>query len=128
MKDSKHKILGFLLILVLLLTAFIDVNAQIINKYAKVLTVYNTDPTDPDSVKVDSAQFFNTYDTVLFIITKGATAYGPWNDYPFPDDWGRYYDYHNMGRYNILLVDTVDLLNNIVVFSTKLRDLYPPIP
>jgi gliding motility-associated-like protein len=116
----------------LLINAFTgSLNAQagsVINEYTYVEKVYNSDPTDPDSVKVKDPQWFEPLDTVLFIVTKGATVYGPWNDYPFQDDWGRYDDYHNMGRYNILLVYKVNYADSIVVFSTKLRVLYGPMP
>ena len=116
-----------MLVSALLLTALIDSvaaqNDSIINDYAIVRKVYNLDPTDPDSVKVDSAQFFAEFDTVLYIVTKGATIF--FYEPLLKQFWGRPADWHNMGRYNIMLIDTVDRLNNIVVFSTRLRDLYP---
>jgi gliding motility-associated-like protein len=127
--NSKHKDLRYFLLSLLIIAGFINyVHAQedssIINKYAKVRHVYNSDPTDPDSVEVDSVQFFSVLDTVLFIVTKGATVNGPWT---YPDDsssWGKYDNWSDMGRYNILLVDRVDKVHNLVIFSTKLRDLY----
>ncbi len=105
---------------------FVTVSSQtVINEYAKVKQVYNADPTDPDSVKVNDVQWFTEGDTVLFITMKGATVNGPWNMPLFPENWGKYDNYGNIGRYNILLVYKVDILNKIVIFSTKLRDLYP---
>ena len=104
MKGSVHKALRYFLLSTLIIAGFINylhaqTDSSIINKYAKVRQVYNSDPTDPDSVRVDSAQFFSVLDTVLFIVTKGATVNGPWN---FPNDssnWGKYDNWSDMGRY-----------------------------
>ena len=125
MKASSNKVFQYLFLSVFLFFPFFisgyTQNDSIVNKYAHVLQIYNSDPTDPDSVKVNNPQWFEPLDTALYIVTKGATVNGPWN-YPDPADWGKYADYRNMGRYNILLVDTV--VDNIVIFSTILRDLY----
>jgi gliding motility-associated-like protein len=127
LKEIQHRPFQYLFLSVFLFFTFIisgyAQGDSIVNDYAHIIKVYNSDPTDPDSVKVNDAQWFEEGDTVLFIVTKGATVYGPWN-YPDPAGWGKHADYRNMGRYNILLVYK-KVAGNIIIFSTKLRDLYP---
>jgi gliding motility-associated-like protein len=126
LKGTKDKILGCVLLSVLLYIALIDsVNAQsdsIINKYARIVNIFNADTTDVDSVEVNNAQIFEPLDTVLFIVTKGATIFGPWNTLS-RSAWGKINNWSNIGRYNILLVDTI--IDDFVIFSTRLRSLHP---
>jgi gliding motility-associated-like protein len=129
LKDSKHKILEYILASLLLFPSlFNSANAQsdsIINEYAKIINIFNADTTDVDSVEVNNAQIFESLDTVLFIVTKGASIFGPWNT-TSRAAWGKINNWSNIGRYNILLVDTI--VDNIVIFSTRLRNLYSSMP
>jgi gliding motility-associated-like protein len=106
----------------------IPVSSQkVINEYTRITEIFNKVPTNIDSVKVNDSHLFEEGDTVLFIVIKGATIYAPWN-IPDTNSWGTAYNWGNIGRYNVLLVYDVDTANDIVIFSTKLRDLYPSRP
>lgn len=118
-----NKIFRFLIIvLITFFFSFKPGDAQeIINEYARIVNIFNADTTDVDSVEVNNAQIFEPLDTALFIVTKGATIFGPWNT-ASRSSWGKIYNWSNIGRYNILLVDTV--IDDFVIFSTRLRSLY----
>jgi uncharacterized protein (TIGR02145 family) len=98
---------------------------KVINEYARIVSIFNADTTNVDSVRVD-ASVFEQGDTVLFIDMKGVEVYTPDNAPGFPAFWGLISNPNNTGIYNILLVYKVS--GDIVVFTTKLRQLKPVKP
>jgi gliding motility-associated-like protein len=106
-------------------TAFLICNqgeaqdTTVINQYARIISIQNADTTDVDSVEVDHPEFFESEDTVLFIVMKGAEIYT--HDDSDPDLWGHIYNINNTGIYNILLIN--DTSGNYVIFTTILRKL-----
>jgi len=107
----------FFLFLFILLSIQTEEAQKIINEYARVVNIFNTDSTDVDSIEVNNL-VFEKGDTVLFIVMKGATVYMPWDGSALA---GNIANWRNSGIYNILLVYEVQ--GNMIIFTTKLRTL-----
>jgi gliding motility-associated-like protein len=99
-------------------------DTTIVNQYARIIGIQNADSTDVDSVEVDHPEFFESEDTVLFIVMKGTEIVSPL-DFPplleFKEFWGKGYNPNNAGIYNILLVNKK--VGNHIIFTTVLRKL-----
>ncbi len=106
---------------VLLVFIFAELHSQttvitdsIINDYRSVVSIVAKVNTNPDSVYVTDASVFNKNEIVLFIVSKGATVYTSGGNK------GVINSLNNTGKYALIYIDTVDYLNNLVIFNSTL--------
>lgn len=92
----------------------------IINSYYRVEAVYNQNSANIDSVKLSDVTGLGRGDTVMIYQMKGAEVDPSTGNYP--SFQGSY-----VGRYEILLVNEVQVTNRLVIFTTNLSFYGPPI-
>jgi len=85
-----------------------------VNSYYKVETVFNNNKANIDSVLVDNVTDLHKGDTVMLVQMKGAEV-EPSNGNLFS-----YFDLNYVGRYEILLINQVDVPNRIIIFTSSL--------
>jgi hypothetical protein len=87
---------------------------SIINKYQRIISIHSASTIDKDSVKVDDASVFYKNQIAMVIVNKGAEirVTGPGQ--------GNIENLFNTGKYALIYIDTVDYLNNLVIFNSTL--------
>jgi len=91
----------------------------VVNSYYRVEAVYNENSANIDSVKLYDVTGLGKGDTVMIYQMKGAEVDPATGNYP--SFLGSY-----AGRYEILLVNEVQLTNRLVIFTTNLSFYGPP--